>query len=1047
LAQEGKKSIDANYLFSDLIKVYEVNNESSQDLKTFSSDIPQEIFSDDEKIINLTANDFASVDNLIQQILTNDANIDVSKTDYNFPEAEITKEKFIVDKEKLLSILAIFFQNQNIKSTDLVKEKIENEDNLSITFKNKLDKISVSISPIKVEPQIDSEKKPNDFLFVNKILVDSLLPETQNEQSSDGMIRKLDVEKSVEKKEEPIDLINDEIEEKNIVNQSTHGENDSLTKNTFINVDKNPLEFAKNLVNAIDEPIDSKLIQTGSDEHITNTFYKVELIKIYDKQKYIPSIDSNDADSFLQKELNFKFVDEVVTKPIKDSSKIELNNSDNLKQEEVIIQKTNNESLENVSESYNSLSLKDIYDDLTDEEKSVFRKFEESNEIKKVVYSSNKIEKEKVADFVKTKTITENKDATQGIEIPKAETKVAFDKKPTINSEQKVATEEIQEFDEVNDNLKLKVENQNGKGNKLDDVSLPTDEKINSDKVEIKVNLSQSKQQTDKIDQEKPKIESVQLKNNVAEEKDNNAKPSVTAKENNSVTKEQTSKENNSGNQFEELTSVSEKVFVKVSSSPNIKVLKSIETETNNQNNTTNDFEVKENHSDKINQHKAEVETNIADETNPSIKAESKQAENSSNEKKVTINSEQKVATEEIQEFDEVNYNQKLKVENQNGKGNKLDGINLSTDEKINSDKVEIKVNFSQSKQQTDKIDQEKPKIETVQLKNNFVEEKDNNAKPSITSKENNSITKEQTSKENNSVNQFEELTSVSEKVLVKVSSSPNIKVLKIIETETNNQNNTTNDFEVKENHSDKINQHKAEVETIIANENNPSIKVESKQAENSSIDKKVEIKTAESKIQVADEKQNSTSDKHYSENKNNFESSKNNFAKNDFSQLNISGNMDFEKLKLPVEQKSFFESTKPLTQNEIIPEFSKFIQLGEKQSISFQLTPENLGKVNLIVDLVDNVVTTKIEVENEQVKQFIQSNLDQLKNNLQSNGIQLSNINISLADYSQKQNGKIVAEKKKYNSKISREEEKVEEVNLHKATKKMGYNTYEFLA
>lgn len=841
LAQEGKKSIDANYLFSDLIKVYEVNNESSQDLKTFSSDIPQEIFSDDEKIINLTANDFASVDNLIKQILTNDANIDVSKTDYNFSEAEITKEKFIVDKEKLLNILAIFFQNQNIKSTDLVKENIENADNLSITFKNKLDKISVSISPIKVEPQIDSEEKPNDFLFVNKILIDSLLPETQNEQSSDGMIRKLDVEKSVEKKEEPIDLINDEIEEKNIVNQSTHGENDSLTKNTFINVDKNPLEFAKNLVNAIDEPLDSKLIQTGSDEHITNTFYKVELIKIYDKQKYVPSIDSSGADLFYEKELNFKFVDEVVTKPIKDSSKIELNNSDNLKQEEVIIQKTNNESFENVSESNNSLSLKDIYDDLTDEEKSVFRKFEESNEIKKVVYSSNKIEKEKVADFVKTKTITENKDATQGIEIPKAETKVAFDKKPTINSEQKVATEEIQEFDEVNDNLKLK-------------------------------------------------------------------------------------------------------------------------------------------------------------------------------------------------------------VENQNGKGNKLDGVNLSTDEKINSDKVEIKVNFSQSKQQADKIGQEKSQIETVQLKNNFVEEKDNNIKPSVTAKENNSVTKEQTNKENNSVSQFEELTSVSEKVFVKVSSSPNIKVLKSIETETNNQNDPSNDFEVKENHSDKINQHK-DVEENLAKETNTSVEIESKQAENSSIDKKVEIKTTESKIQVADEKQNSTSDKHYSENKNNFESSKNNFAKNDFSQLNISGNMDFEKLKLPVEQKSFFESTKPLTQNEIIPEFSKFIQLGEKQSISFQLTPENLGKVNLIVDLVDNVVTTKIEVENEQVKQFIQSNLDQLKNNLQSNGIQLSNINISLADYSQKQNGKVVAEKKKYNSKISREEEKVEEVNLHKATKKMGYNTYEFLA
>jgi flagellar hook-length control protein FliK len=128
----------------------------------------------------------------------------------------------------------------------------------------------------------------------------------------------------------------------------------------------------------------------------------------------------------------------------------------------------------------------------------------------------------------------------------------------------------------------------------------------------------------------------------------------------------------------------------------------------------------------------------------------------------------------------------------------------------------------------------------------------------------------------------------------------------------------------------------------------------------------------------------------------------------------------------------------------EIIQEFSKIIQAGEKQSMTFQLTPENLGKVKLIVDLVGNQINTRIEVENDQVKQFIQSNVEQLKQNLQSSGVHLSNVNVSLAESEQKFT-KAFTHRRKMGEKISRIKEGDD--TTRRSQKTLGYNTYEFLA
>ncbi len=222
------------------------------------------------------------------------------------------------------------------------------------------------------------------------------------------------------------------------------------------------------------------------------------------------------------------------------------------------------------------------------------------------------------------------------------------------------------------------------------------------------------------------------------------------------------------------------------------------------------------------------------------------------------------------------------------------------------------------------------------------------------------------------------------------------------------------------------------------------TVKLNLKDEKHANTKDKVEMKensgdeTKSVKHTSQDSKSNFASDEE-STKKNSTETFKTNFANA------ITTDFEVEKAKVFTEAKTFHESPKIIKQNEIIPEFSKLIQQGQKQTLTFQITPENLGKVKLTVDLVNNQIQTNIEVENEQVKQFIQTNIDQLKQNLQASGIHVNNLNISLSDYSQKSTGKMFTQKKKTGMQ-NEKEFKIEDVT-EQPLKKMGYNTYEYLA
>jgi flagellar hook-length control protein FliK len=122
----------------------------------------------------------------------------------------------------------------------------------------------------------------------------------------------------------------------------------------------------------------------------------------------------------------------------------------------------------------------------------------------------------------------------------------------------------------------------------------------------------------------------------------------------------------------------------------------------------------------------------------------------------------------------------------------------------------------------------------------------------------------------------------------------------------------------------------------------------------------------------------------------------------------------------------------------------NKILARPETQSMTFQVTPDELGKIKLVIDLIENHVSAKIEVESEQVRQIVQNNIEQLKSSIQSSGVQVSSLNVSL-NYNEQKAGKNAFGKKK--NSLNENNFEIEDAKEDNSRKKMGYSTVEFLA
>jgi flagellar hook-length control protein FliK len=85
---------------------------------------------------------------------------------------------------------------------------------------------------------------------------------------------------------------------------------------------------------------------------------------------------------------------------------------------------------------------------------------------------------------------------------------------------------------------------------------------------------------------------------------------------------------------------------------------------------------------------------------------------------------------------------------------------------------------------------------------------------------------------------------------------------------------------------------------------------------------------------------------------------------------------------------------------NQIIEQI-KVTVLEDQSSMELQLNPENLGKVNLSVQSRDGVLTAQFVVNNDIVKEAIESQMVVLKDSLEQQGLRVETIEVTVASYS----------------------------------------------
>jgi flagellar hook-length control protein FliK len=89
---------------------------------------------------------------------------------------------------------------------------------------------------------------------------------------------------------------------------------------------------------------------------------------------------------------------------------------------------------------------------------------------------------------------------------------------------------------------------------------------------------------------------------------------------------------------------------------------------------------------------------------------------------------------------------------------------------------------------------------------------------------------------------------------------------------------------------------------------------------------------------------------------------------------------------------------------NQISERFNLALKNGVHEA-RIQLRPESLGEVQLKIQVDGDVVTAKIQVESQQVRQIVESNLQQLKNALAEHNLQAGNFDVNVGQDSDTHN------------------------------------------
>lgn len=1027
-----KKPVTNPFLFQDIIKVCEHENAAQNVtvLEAGKTEPTLEIFAPTENVIKVSPEEFTSLTQLIASLISQDTELQPTETKHKIEDADITKLQFIVPEEKLVELTSKFIEGTSFSLIPLneINNSSEISKQLTVSYKSGSNKLSVTLNPIKVDENYTSKVLTDEFSFVNKLIVnEGLLQNTPFSSKNESELVEKDLslfeESAVEETVEtiPIEETKTEVNEKvfykaeiikievpesvsesNLIKVSQSNNSHAALLNINILFQQSGKPITEGTANSNNDA--SSLFESIDVEKINNpnTLHETKVAAESSQPQFEgTSIKTNSS------------VKEAKTES-KQAATSTLNNSNSSKSVVIpsVEQQKNEPSIlvgttkENIAgEKPTSASLNDLMEGLTDEEKSVFKSFTANGEIKEIKYESNLKEAQTDSSIKVTAKTPESSEKKIGNETQPSVC-VAEETNSDVTTTKNIETTEKPVIQEKNPDVENKTS----------------------------VNVSLKKESTTEPTEAKESInvKSPDTKEPVA------GKPAVQ----------------------EEAPAVENETSV------NVPLKKESTTELTGTKKTING----KSHDNKemvVEKPVAQEETPVSETkgfVNAAPKNENKtkpiEVKNSVN---VKPSENEEIATSKPVEQDKASIEVPIVKEKVTPKKEVVSNSNAIKSEaavETKSKKVEIRPKLVSKEEflalkNANQVAQPKVTVEEQTTKENISLTRD--TVESATTEETSAVNKQtahpEIEKKANEV--FSE-----GKLLVKVSAKAIIKVEKSYkeEIEAKPQSGQSPAKEVKSNDTEKVfhieekfasettktvNQKEEKVEQAVANIN---AEVSSAATKEKATQVKREIDSKEQPaVNTKETKQTSEPQTNQQSDKENSKSNSSETFKNHLTQVAPTDkNFEIENLKPQVEAKQAHEPFKTIKQQEIMPEFSRLILQGEKQTMTLQLTPENLGKVKLTVDMIENQIVTKIEVENEQVKQFVQSNIEQLKQNMQSAGVPLTNVNVSLAD--DQRNQKVFTQKKKSLS-SGEKEDVIEETKMKDSKKKMGYNTYEFTA
>lgn len=148
-----------------------------------------------------------------------------------------------------------------------------------------------------------------------------------------------------------------------------------------------------------------------------------------------------------------------------------------------------------------------------------------------------------------------------------------------------------------------------------------------------------------------------------------------------------------------------------------------------------------------------------------------------------------------------------------------------------------------------------------------------------------------------------------------------------------------------------------------------------------------------------------------------------------------------------PVNTKNTFAADAPPTHmrtiraSEAMKEVQTLIESRQKDTMVFQLDPENMGKMKVTLTNMENVLRAHIEVETESARKSLEGNMQQLLQKLESAGVQVHSVHVTLQQQDQsKRQPQYTNKRMNYNA----EDEPALEEEI--GARELGYNTVEYL-